>query len=371
MSQPTNENYLQRAEKLMEINRFREAIPVLTQALTQNPQNYQVICSISYCFSQLEENDKSLQYAEKAIAVDPEAEWGYRLKSIVYGRRRDRSNALEFARKAVSLDPENEFALSNFVHVLLYAEKLQEDRMTAEKILEMSPDSAQSHYLLGLVEKAYQNYPDAEKCFRQALEIAPHYAEARNSLATSMLKQTPRTYEDKNDGVENQALEHLIDSLKLDPNNQILIDNVKKQFDNTLLYFGMIYFLPIFFVGLIVTPIVTILFSMFVWGVFILLIRQNNRRYEKLSPETKNLLKIRNYRQYIKEQFFLFLFAGVELFKVVWIQYLAAVVILAAYLSILIFSFQGNISYFLKLLFWVNLIWLSRQIAKFGEPAKS
>ncbi len=133
----------------------------------------------------------------------------------------------------------------------------------------------------------------------------------------------------------------------------------------------MIYFLPIFFVGLVITPIITILFSIFVWGVFILLIKQNNRRFEKLSPETKSLLKIRNYRQYIKEQIFLFFFAGFELFKVVWIQYLVALAILVGYLSILFFSFQENITYFLKLLFWVNLIWLSYQIAKFGEPAKS
>ena len=66
----------------MEINRFREAIPLLTKAYTQNPENYNVVCSLSYCFSELRENERSMEYAEKAIIINPENEWAYRLKGI-------------------------------------------------------------------------------------------------------------------------------------------------------------------------------------------------------------------------------------------------------------------------------------------------
>ncbi len=371
MTQPADStNYLERAQKLIEVNRFSEAIPVLTKAITEAPQDYDAMCNLSFCFCQLEENNKCLEYAEKAIAIDPASEWAYRLKSIMLARKGHRKASLEFAQKAVSVEPDNELAVGNLVYAYLNTDRLVEAREIAEQRLELSPDSEESHYLFGLVEKSFQNYPEAEKWFRQALEIAPNFAEARNMLAFTILKQSDRGETQEIQELETRGLEHMLESVKIDPNNQRVIENIKSQFDNSLFYFSMIYLTPFVVFGLLVTPIVTVLAGLFMFGILVHLIRQNNRRFEKLSPELKNLLKVRNYAYFLGEKTARFFYGGFEFLKMLWIQYLIALAIFLCSVFSPFGTELDNFYFIIKILFWGNLFWIFNRITKFADPPK-
>ena len=352
----------------MEINRFREAIPVLTQALTQNHQNYQVICSISYCFSELQENDKSLRYAEQAITVDPEEEWAYRLKGIQLIRRKKIKEGLQYAKKSLDCEPESELTLGNYVLALLNNEQLIEARKIADKLLQTAPDSANSHYISGHVNLNMNEPSEAEKDLRKALEISPEFAEARNKLAVAVLKQVNQTANDKKSTRENEALEHFSESVKLDPNNKFVLDNVKNQFQSASHIFGFIFFLPFLITGLVVTPIFTTVLAVFISLIFVNLILEKRRRKKSLPPEMQNLLKITNYVAYARELGATVFHNCLSMYKKVWIQTLTAFGICLIYLLQSNLPFPENFYFILKLIYWGNSFWIFQRIFYYTGP---
>jgi Tfp pilus assembly protein PilF len=52
--QPDSNTYLQRAEQLMEINRFSEAILILTKILGNEPDNYDAMRYMAFCYLHIE-----------------------------------------------------------------------------------------------------------------------------------------------------------------------------------------------------------------------------------------------------------------------------------------------------------------------------
>jgi tetratricopeptide (TPR) repeat protein len=364
----SDNNYLQRAEKLIEISRFREAIPLLTKAYTQNPQNYQVICSLSYCFSELNDNDKSLQYAEKAITINPEDEWAYRLKTIIFFRRGKYKDALEYAEKAVFLEPDSESALGNLVYAYLHNEQTDEARAVAEELLEIYPDSAGSHYIYGLVETKDFNYAEAERYFRQALEIEPTYAEARNNLAIVVRNRANKENDANKINLEQQAFEHFNESVRLDPNNPTVIENLKIQFEVSGWIFFLIYHFPFILMGLIIHPSITLLISIPVVLIAWAMIQKNISQKRELSPELKNLLRIKDYKVFAKEILFNFVSRGKAFYRANWKQTLVAVTILLIY----IFVETSNMNFWLYLTFMVaylgNFFWMFSRMFHYTGP---
>lgn len=362
-----SKNYLEHAEKLIEINRFREAIPFLTKGIIENPADDWALCSMSMCFSQIGDNEKSLEYAEKAILNDPQSEWAYRLKGILSLRKGQPKECLKYAQKAVELEPENELALGNLVCAYLHNSLVEEADNTANNLLKISPDSATTLYLKGITESHLDNLEKAVEYFHQSLTISPNYAEARNALALVVLKQSNKAGSEK-DKFEKEGLNHLADSVKSDPNNEFVIKNVKKPFETSSLYFTLIYLFPLFLSGLVVTPIMTGFISVFILLIFANQILKIHRRKKTLSPEMKNLLKIRNYAYFVGELLGKFVNCGIDFYKKIWKQALIALAICLVYFFEPNLPFQ-NYSYFaLKIIFLGNFYWIFQQYFNYTGP---
>lgn len=365
-------NYLQRAEKLMEINRFSEAIPLLTKAHTENPQNYRVVCSLSYCFSELRDNDKSLQYAEKAIVVNPEEEWAYRLKGIQLIRKGKFGEALKYAKKSVDCEPENEITVGNYAIALLNNNCDAEAFETVEKLKKMAPDSAQTYYISGLVYLKSNRYVEAEKDLRQALKIFPEFAEARNSLAIAILRQSEKSEKQEKEILQSEAVKHFSDSVKLEPNNQIVIENFKQQFYTPPIIFNFIYFIPLFVAGFLITPIFTFLLSGFIFLITTNQIYQMHQHKKGLSNELKILLKPTSYAFYAGQVCATFVFGWIGFYKKIWLQTLFSLA-----LSFLYYSRPGFLSgadgplFGIKILFWLNSLWIFNRIFTFVDPKQN
>jgi Tfp pilus assembly protein PilF len=367
----TTNNNFQRAKKLCEINRFREAIPLLTKTISEKPRDYKALCYLSICFSELKEPEKALLYAEKAIAAAPENEWAYRLKGEILRHQGKRKAALDAAEKAFHLAPESADTLANLIYSLLSDNKLYEAREAAAELLRKAPDSAESHYLIGLIEKAFDNYPEAERWFRQALGLSPNNAEIRNLLAFVILKQANRATAQDSENLERQGLGHLTESVRVDPNNQFVIEDIKDQFDNSIYYFAFVYLFPLFLFGLKVTPVVAVLIGLIKVALLVSMIRDNNRRVKKLSPEMQQLFKIRNHAVYLREKTTEFFVAGSKFLKVIWLQYLIALSIFLCYFFSSLLPFHENFYFDIKMVFWGNLYWMFRRFIKYAEPPKS
>jgi tetratricopeptide (TPR) repeat protein len=361
-------DYQLKAEKLMEIKRFREAIPLLTKAYIQNPQNHRTICSLSYCFFELHEDDKSQQYAEEAIAVDPEGEWGYRLRVIQLLRKGNFDEALKCAKKSLECEPESPLTLRNYISVLLKKDYYDEARKIADKLLEVAPDSANSFYISGHVNLQLKKLDEAEQDLRQALKIAPEFAEARKDLAIVILKKSYNEETKKIPDLENEALQHFSESVKLDPNNPAVLGSFKRQFYIFQYFFILGYLSPLFVAGLVITPIVTVILSSLLLLIIVYLLYINNQRKKKLSPELQSLLKIKDYPQHFRQLTGEFFRGGLILYRINWLPALITLVIFILYLYRDSFPFGDYFYLILKLAFWGNTFWIFYRTAKFAGP---
>src|SRR4051794_18674570 len=81
------ENYfksLERAQLLIEVGRWREAIHEYNLHLASFPESYQAQCNIALCYLSLKEFQSAYDATKKAIEIDPEEEWAYRLQSAIF-----------------------------------------------------------------------------------------------------------------------------------------------------------------------------------------------------------------------------------------------------------------------------------------------
>src|SRR5688572_7654376 len=91
---------IQRAAHLVDIERYREAIRLLMKARAIEPENSYVVSLLAQSFLGLGDNIQGLKHAEEATALDPDSEWGHRLRSIALGELERNHDSLSAAVEA-------------------------------------------------------------------------------------------------------------------------------------------------------------------------------------------------------------------------------------------------------------------------------
>jgi predicted Zn-dependent protease len=294
------ENLISKAEHLAEIERWREAIPLLLKVLAQNPQHFQANCLHSLCHCSIGDFEKAIEFAEKAIAVAPEEEWGHRLRSIALGEIGKKKEALKSAEEAARLAPYEPFALQVLTNAYLSANKTKKAEEIALKMRENFPETETSFFVLGNVYLQKRDNYEAAKCFREALRLNPNCSDARNNLGVALLRQNdaddymfikPTNLSILDSENDAKIHEHFKEAIKIDPNHKTAAENLENQFGyyNTLYFF--LIFLPFLVNALVVAPGITVFFTMiWVFGIFKTL-GEIRRRRKTLSPELKMFLK--------------------------------------------------------------------------------
>lgn len=322
-------NSIKKAEALIDIERRREAVPLLTKVIAANPQNFHAACLLARCFYELKENDEALKYAEKAIGIEPENEWAHRLRSLALGELGKKKESLKSAREAVRLAPDEPNALQTLANALLRNEKQEEAKTVAEKVLELAPDSESAHLTAGNVFLDLQYYQLAEKHFRHALEINPNSYNARNNLGIVALRR---------DGKSENAVEHFAQAVKLEPTNNLAIENLRAQFSVLPQLAVFISLLPLALFGILIAPGIAL---MFLVGGLILVIKTffgNIKNRHLLAAEFRVLFKSETYQSRFKRSANLLLDLSKNIFLKIWLAYVFAI----AAFGVRLLSFQYN-----------------------------
>jgi tetratricopeptide (TPR) repeat protein len=173
---------IERADHLIGVRRYSEALPWLTRALAAEPQNARAHCFMALAFLSLGEPTKALAAGARAVAADPEDEWPHRLCSIAHHERGKRRAALESAREAVRLGPDVPEALFTLVRAQLACRQRREAAETADHLATVAPGEALMHRALGDVAMARRDWRAAETHFRRAVARDPESYVALNNL---------------------------------------------------------------------------------------------------------------------------------------------------------------------------------------------
>ncbi len=208
---------MSRAQALMDIERWGEAVAILNKGLSANPDNHWILCSLAVSHLNMGLPDRAMEYADRAVSVAPEEEWGHRLRSVILLRQKKAGEALRSAREAVRIAPEWPTALYTLTQALIANKLLDEARETGEKLRRIAPESEISHEALGNVALEKRRWAEAEEHFEEALRINPQSYEAMNNLGVALLNQ----------GRENEATERFHQAAAINPLDEVARANLK------------------------------------------------------------------------------------------------------------------------------------------------
>lgn len=208
---------IDRAQALMDVGRWREALKPLRQALVIEPKNGEVLCRISLAWLQLSDFEQALAYADSVVQNEPWNEWGHRLRGRALLRLGRKSEAIASAEEAVRLAPYLQQTLCLLTEAQIANRRLSEARQTALRAREVAPEAPEAHAVLAMVAMAYKSWREAEEHLRKALSLRPISYAILNDLGVCLLNQEK----------EREAIEMFRQAARANPAAEIARNNLK------------------------------------------------------------------------------------------------------------------------------------------------
>lgn len=205
-----------RADALMDLGRYEQAIPLLLQSLAQTPDDDHLLSRLSYAYYLLEDYDKAENFAQRAIHQQPNNDYAHHCLSWVYMAIHHFSAALEHAQTAVAIDPDDAANLYTLAWAEYHSGHYKASLSAAERAIQLSPDNANLHELMADLLFNMDKCKAAEPHYREALGNNPGSASIHCHLGLCLAHQH-KLYE---------ASEHLLAAVKIDPGNQGYRDNL-------------------------------------------------------------------------------------------------------------------------------------------------
>ncbi|MEN3013156.1 MAG: tetratricopeptide repeat protein [Endomicrobiia bacterium] len=231
-----------------QLNNFDIAKFHYTQALFINPLSKEAYMALGSIF--LSDIDKNLQSAvklfEQAILVFPEEKDFYNNLGYLYIKSNQEQKALEYYEKALKIDPNYEFAKKNYMIlanklnvknnlVVIYNDifnemlkdinqkKFEEAEIKCYKLLEIFPNDYNAKFYLANILFSKNEFRKASDLYKEIILAQPDNLNVRYNYAVTLVKL--QNY--------NEAEEHLRYILSKQPNNiqaKHLLISIKKNF---------------------------------------------------------------------------------------------------------------------------------------------
>jgi len=211
---------IQRAELLMQQERYAEAEKELKQALSQAPNDYYTLALLAEVSLELDRYDNARMLIDSAIGLNPATAYLLYVRARVFALQDDYNGAereiaqavslepddadyyawwaniklarkmyteaLELADKALSLDPANLLALNMRSRALVKTNQYEASFETIEGALREDPDNSFTHsnYGWNLLEQG--NHQKAKEHFREALRSDPSNEDAQSGMLEAL-----------------------------------------------------------------------------------------------------------------------------------------------------------------------------------------
>jgi tetratricopeptide (TPR) repeat protein len=151
--------------------------------------------------------DKSIQYLQKSIALNPNYSVAYFNMGITYTQKKDYDNAIEYYQIAIEKKYKESSKVYNEMAIVYhYKQDYTKAIECYLKAIELENDYAEAYYNMGLAYREKNDYYNEIRCYQKAVELNhPDQAKIIFHIALSCLKN--QDYD--------KAIEHLQKILKL------------------------------------------------------------------------------------------------------------------------------------------------------------
>lgn len=172
------------ALRLINAGRADDALGVLGPFLAEHPTDVTTLGLMSLAHLRAHRFADALAAADQAIGLEPGYLPAWQRRSIALIELNRMPEAQAAAEEYLRLAPDQWHAHYTMARVLRPVRGRRQEALShALRAVELAPEDADAHNLLGVVYRAVEDRESAERAYRTALSLDPSHALARSNLA--------------------------------------------------------------------------------------------------------------------------------------------------------------------------------------------
>lgn len=164
---------LEEAQQARRNRKYKKAIELYMQAIHEDPNNALAHSGLGLTYIYLNQNDKALAMANKALQFDVNQPLAYITLASIYHAKGEMEQFKVEVEKAFALDPFFYEVGCTYANMLVSEKKFDEVLPVFEKIIESNPKKVCPHYLLGYINFQKNRFDIALKEFVKAFLVQP------------------------------------------------------------------------------------------------------------------------------------------------------------------------------------------------------
>lgn len=213
----------QRAVTALELRKYNFAISQAKEILSQNPYLSDAYWLLAFGLYGKRNYEKALSSIDKALRGRPTNIDYLCLRCAILNAQEKYQEALEVSDEALAIDPTNTSVMYWRGVALSNMGKLERAEDVTKYLLNKDPNKDYNHRLLANIYAEKKQLEDADLEFQKALELDPNNATTYNDYAVMKI--------DKEENKEDESIEMLKESLRLNPEDKIVQNNLKYAID--------------------------------------------------------------------------------------------------------------------------------------------
>lgn len=164
-------NRKQKAIRLLKEKKTKEAMQLLEELLSDEPNDTFILYNLGICLSELGNYRESINTLEKCIMLNEKNSNAYVALGFSYFKEGIVKKAKEALLKALELDPENVYALLNLGGVYASTKDYVSAVNTFKKAERIDPENPKILYGLALVYKNVEDFYKASQYFKKIVNL--------------------------------------------------------------------------------------------------------------------------------------------------------------------------------------------------------
>ena len=203
----TTDMLLERAQLLLDQNRYQDAETYIRQALEQDPDNDYTLGLLGRCFVNNRRYEEGIEVIRKAIAIDPNNSFYFYLLGFAFYQKSESAAAKANLQKAIQLYPYAAEYFGLLAHVLLEEKKFEEALDKASEGLALEADNITCLNARSVALNKLKRAGEAFEAMDTALAHDPENEVTHNVVGWNLLER----------GHHQEAARHFMEALRIRP----------------------------------------------------------------------------------------------------------------------------------------------------------
>lgn len=201
---------ISKVEILIQQNKYTEAQKILSDLLTEEPNNIQYLSLMAQVFLRQDKYDNAISILDNAIGISPDEPHLFYMKSLVNLEQDNLKEAEIYINEAIEIDPYDADYFALLANIKLRRKQLEEALEMTSRALEIDAENLLALNTRSTVLNKLNRKEESYEAIVGALREDPNNSYTHANYGWGLLEK----------GNHKKALEHFKESLTNNPNNE-------------------------------------------------------------------------------------------------------------------------------------------------------